>query len=491
MSATRSRNKAVLVNGAVSINEATSRVNSRAVFYLNEMFPSVISAGLFSNARLSRGVISQNLLTARRGTDNESGSFPSSSMERSILDYTVPAEIQTLYNERMYFDGVNDRVSWDDVVLEGDFSVELTFLVQAFDTNPFTLRILDPNLFLLSHNRRLQMRIDGNFSIGASVVANELNTLKITRIGSQVTCTLNGVTTVESNSSSDPFTVRGFSSHNGFIQGLGFNIKIDIGNTGTYDHHWEGDGNTNANWLDQIGSKNGTVFGSPALFTGQGFQSFTTLSTNQGSGNNAVQTTAANQPRVVIDGQVQTLGGVPILGDFDGVNDFLRIPYSAAWDVSGNQLSVIAVARVNNLAGAKTVIGDFSSSTNDRSWFLGFSDNKIRVVLNGTGAEAGNYIADVDEAILADTFYAIGFVFNSGALTIYVNGAVASFTVTSGTIPSSLFANTNDKSIGANDPESPSAHLAGKIATANFLPTVIDVPSAMDAINAAYGGAIY
>jgi len=48
--------------------------------------------------------------------------------------------------------------------------------------------------------------------------------------------------------------------------GIMFNVSIDEIGDGIVDHFWRGDGNTDAGWVDQIGSNDGTVVGSPQLY---------------------------------------------------------------------------------------------------------------------------------------------------------------------------------------------------------------------------------
>jgi len=93
-----------------------------------------------------------------------------------------------------------------------------------------------------------------------------------------------------------------------------------------------GYGNTSADWTDQIGSNNGTVEGSPALFTGQGFdgfvktwydQSVTNEAGDTATGNHATQATAASQPKIVDGGSLVTdsSGNPALVGD--GTDDTL------------------------------------------------------------------------------------------------------------------------------------------------------------------------
>jgi len=99
---------------------------------------------------------------------------------------------------------------------------------------------------------------------------------------------------------------------------------------------FNGYGNTNGDWEDQVGSNDGTVVGSPALFSGQGFDAFvTTLYDQSGNGRNALQSTASSQPQIVADGVVVTdSNGNPAML-FDGTDDSLvTASFSAAQPIT-------------------------------------------------------------------------------------------------------------------------------------------------------------
>ena len=231
--------------------------------------------------------------------------------------------------------------------------------------------------------------------------------------------------------------------------------------------------------------------------TGATDQGFTTLLTNQGDGNNAAQTTAGSQPRVVVDGQVQTLGGIPILGDFDGTDDFLRIPYSSAWDVSGNQLSVIAVINPSLVGGGinRYILAQYDTTQNERVWGLLIRSNETLAMFFGDPSD-GSFggFRQTDTTLQTDTLYIVGATYNEGTVQFYINGEPVTGN-SDGSPPSpplTLFSSSLDVGIGCTNVQDGADNFyGGKLAGANFWPSIIDVPAAMDAINAAYGGAIY
>jgi GTP cyclohydrolase III len=76
-----------------------------------------------------------------------------------------------------------------------------------------------------------------------------------------------------------------------------------------------------------------------------------------GLNNHVTQGTAANRPTY----NVTTLNGNPVLG-FDGINDALfRLDTSASLDLTGNGLTILAVTRASNVAGAPMILNKENS----------------------------------------------------------------------------------------------------------------------------------
>jgi len=121
------------------------------------------------------------------------------------------------------------------------------------------------------------------------------------------------------------------------MDGIIYDVKVsNTGNNTTWVAEWNGYGNENADWTDQVGSNDGTVVGSPALFSGQGFDAYvTTLYDQSGNGRDATQATAASQPQIVADGVVVTdSNGNPAML-FDGTDDSLvTASFSAAQPIT-------------------------------------------------------------------------------------------------------------------------------------------------------------
>jgi hypothetical protein len=158
-----------------------------------------------------------------------------------------------------------------------------------------------------------------------------LHTLEISWTGTRYDIILDGVTqNVVSAATHAPkittstntwLGIAGTSSTLGFwsINGLVVDVEFYDGSN-VLVNSYQGYGNTNADWEDQIGSNNGTVVGSPELFTGQGFDGTVSKWYDQsGNDNHATQGTAASQPKIVDAGVY--LGEL----DFDGTDDNLAL----------------------------------------------------------------------------------------------------------------------------------------------------------------------
>jgi hypothetical protein len=146
--------------------------------------------------------------------------------------------------------------------------------------------------FFLSTNTKYEVEMDTN-SAG--------NPIELRVDGATVWTGLAGITGITTAFSIGSRKTSG--APGAFFNGIIYDVSVGA------LHSYKGYGNTNADWTDQIGSNNGTVNGSPALFTGQGFDGFVeTWYDQSGEGNHATQLVAANQPKIVDGGVLETEG---------------------------------------------------------------------------------------------------------------------------------------------------------------------------------------
>jgi hypothetical protein len=175
-----------------------------------------------------------------------------------------------------------------------------------------------------------------------------------------------------------------------------------------------GYGNTNTDWEDTVGSNNGTVEGSPALFTGQGYDGHVSTWYDQsGNGNNATQATPDSQPKIVENGALVTLNGKPAIKP-DGVDDNFVIPSGTlVLDTTFNVFSVSDVQSDTNspLIGADTTNYSLRATSTGSVRFVINSDNTATDL--PFSLSAGNQVLTVYQA-------------NSSNLSAFVNGTASS-----------------------------------------------------------------
>ena len=118
--------------------------------------------------------------------------------------------------------------------------------------------------------------------------------------------------------------------------------------------------------------------------------------------------------------------------DFDGINQ----RFSGGNTSTGKTaLSVFAWVRPTTLSGSKTIIGESVESGNDRGWLIYFDGSNLRVIVSADGdtTNAKNYVTTASFTV--SEWIHVGFVFGSGALTLYVDGKAAAVTqTTNGTV---------------------------------------------------------
>ena len=237
-----------------------------------------------------------DVVRVRRSSDDTEQDFNANEVKGAgLLDFVVPTDVQALYSNAMYFDGVDDYVSLgtgDAFSLNGSSKIEFRgwvvvensssgaiFLQNITSTNAgFALSISSGSLGVFARSQsadsvqtHTQSISNGlhyvkgyadfaNDEIGISIDNSPYSTNAVT-FGSD--------TYVNGSPTGD---VRIGASVVAFYTGVLYDVefyKDDV-----LSNSYLGNNNTNAGWTDQTGSVDGTVNGSPALFTGQGFNGF-------------------------------------------------------------------------------------------------------------------------------------------------------------------------------------------------------------------------
>jgi hypothetical protein len=142
--------------------------------------------------------------------------------------------------------------------------------------------------------------VSGNFSDG------EEHTVVLEHTGSSLILTIDGVNTNSASTTGLTSLPTGGNSEIGIVSGVsakGVIRDVQIEVSGSLVSSYLGNGNTNASWEDQTGSNDGTVNGSPALYSGQMFGGVQSKFYDGLAGaNDATQATVADMPKTVVAG---------------------------------------------------------------------------------------------------------------------------------------------------------------------------------------------
>ena len=291
------------------------------------------AAAAYSLQRLDTST--ENVVRAREGVGDTEADFTAEEVSGGALrefalqndaDLIRFADQASATDKRMYFDGVDDEVTGVSIPFNvGDtlkFSLTLTSTPKYVVSGPLTFHRI------IMSTAAFQITVSGATSSLGISVSEGLHDVELVRTSGNVDVYIDG--NLEGSVSPADTAVTytsiggksGQSSGTGLYRGVIYDVESLTG--GVSNALYNGYGNTNGDWEDQIGSNDGTVVGSPALFSGQGFDAFVTTWYDQsGNGRNATQATAASQPQIVADGVVVTDANGFACVDHDGTNDGL------------------------------------------------------------------------------------------------------------------------------------------------------------------------
>jgi hypothetical protein len=269
-----------------------------------------------------------------------------------VVDNSLPPETDRLnlegFNKRMLFDGVNDDVTMAGITNEPLYDIEVGFFTPVDITAATTAKAL------MNFDTSGSTFADIGFGNVTGSISNEVVTLFSTsyRIGVNnitidagyhtVRFKWDGVSTYlayidgilqTTTASGTPavvnmpvFQVGGARAYYGLFSGVISNITLRDA-SGVVTSQWNGYGNTDADWIDQVGSNDGTVNGSPE---------------------NLLIPRDESDPTNDIDGNpLQYSGSVyprrpeyrnSYAASFDGLNDYVEIPaqvlsHNQAWSI--------------------------------------------------------------------------------------------------------------------------------------------------------------
>jgi hypothetical protein len=421
-----------------------------------------------------------NVVKVRRSSDGATSDFKASEVSDGTLrDWTLGNTL-ALENNRMYFDGVNDKVdvSGVDIGSYSEITIKTRFLWNnGIDANEgiFTNGSTSLNRFGLYVSSQLTFYLgDGSSTFYPSLVSLNENqyytvvaTAKVENGQMTANIFVEGLIDGTENSISTSATdfsvvaqdwVIGHLNVNRYFEGLIDYVDVyegystDGSVTGmTQLHGWSNTNITDASWTDSVGSANGTVSGTPALFSGQGFDGHVTTWYHQGGTNHASQPFVSNMPTIVDGGTLVTEGGQAAL-DFDGTDDSLK--YSG--DLFGTNTAAMFIVNSFDVATAtkRDVIagGQDTSGTRYDFVIVRQSSSAMQPYIEGSGFSGGISTTDTNQHLYSVTH-------NSGTST----GSFNRDGVTTATPSSSASVTSATDFVIGTDISSPSDSLNGQI----------------------------
>ena len=449
-----------------------------------------------------------------------------------VVDNTLPPEADRLnlegFNKRMLFDGVND-----DVALPSDITGQITDVTGATwvgrimtEDNSLSKQTIFSDFDGVSggNNKGFMIRLSGDdilvnyLTSGGAWVGRQATAVVNSNTLTHITVTwsggltngafkiyVNGAQVDDADYSSGSIGAWQKSDSNytigsrystggvtnrfkGIISDPSFYSEelssadiLDMYNGDAPDDtnlisQYEGHGNTDADWVDLVGTNDGTVNGSPE---------------------NLLIPRDESDPTKDIDGNpLQYSGSVyprrpefrnSYAASFDGANDYVDIPDNTDLNITDN-LSVFIRAKNDNaeLTSSELLISKYDSGANEREWnfLLNSLTEKLRVSFgNGTGS-AINGIWESDSPIDIENWMSYGFTFDGGVLVVYLDGVAISGSVVSGSIPSTIYNGTADLTIGSSLSSGSGVNIfEGVLSDARIYSTTILTPAEMLAIH--------
>ena len=141
---------------------------------------------------------------------------------------------------------------------------------------------------------------------------------------------------------------------------------------------------------------------------------------------------------------------------FDGTDDWVVVPNNPQIALTDNfSVTIRAKNDVANLAGIQSLFGKFQSNPgNLRSWALAFdATERLYLIVSSNGTAIGQYTSTA--AIDVGNTHTYGATFEGGTIKLFVDGAEVAGSVTSGTIPSTIFSGTAPLTFGVVNPAAP------------------------------------
>ena len=341
------------------------------------------------------------------------------------------------FNKLMWFDGVNDYVNLNHSFIPAtdDFDIEIDFLNAGSPSVNKAIISQDSgssDLYMVgvrSTTGRIMLYLGGNSIIETTgETTGEKQTIRLRRIGNGFTLHLDGVLIYSGTHAITFPTVNTWignwtSVPTRFITGIIWNIRKGG------QVYYLGNGNTNAAWVDQIGSNDGTVNGSPSLY--HVAESETTA--GQDALGTAIENPRPNE-RVL---NLTTGTGYAEIAD----SASLDLTTEATWEVWGD---------FSDATTEQYVLHSFDFAGAKRSWGLMFGTtygaSRVGIIRFGSATGASQYSGSFD---IGTGIKQILATYNAGTVVIYINGLATTLNNQVGIVPASLFVTDTGIRVGA------------------------------------------
>jgi hypothetical protein len=364
------------------------------------------------------------------------------------------------FNKRMRFDGVNDyvEVGNDSSLTLGadDFEIEAMIYPETITGSSRTIygrynsgsnersiifRVTSAGaLLLITSSNGLSGSLQTANTADGVITARSKYKIKVVRSGTSATFYINDDVVASSgsvvsnvyNSTAVAYLGAQGVGNSDFFKGSIWNVNITIG--GSLISQWLGNGNTNADWEDQIGANNGTVNGSPSLYHVAESES----TAGQDALGNAIENPRPNE-RVL---NLTTGTGYAEVAD----SASLDLTTAATWELWPDFRST---------GSERFILSKYDSGGNNRSWAIGVENsvggNNTLNVSFGDPAN-GTFEARLDWAITEGV--ACYHIIYDGSLTgtarckLYKNGVLIALSASTSNPPASLYQNNTPVLVG-------------------------------------------
>jgi hypothetical protein len=365
------------------------------------------------------GAMNGRVVKVRREQDTTPVDFSAGAIASGgIEQFAIGQSVLDKYNNAAYFPAGNaDYFTISSIDLTGAFTITTSFIFTGDETqNELTLFFGNAGKDVINFTNYGQFRFrrdtDNKYiNLDTDIKKNTLHTLVVTRDSSDVvSISIDGVT------QSNTVTEAGIYK----INRLGFRNRgtifdININGVAAYT----GDGADVSNWTDTIGSNDATKVGSPVAFTGQGISAFVDTWYDQSSnGNDAVQATTSQQPKIIENGSFVTsesgektikfIGSSLSSGSYGGGNFLAANSLASTFSGDNKTISSFLVSSSveNNTNG---VMFGFGRSSDDTPKLLGLyhSGGKIGVQFRADDNTSQTHQTTIAYSANTDLLYTI------------------------------------------------------------------------------------